>query len=142
MKLSILLTLTAVVAVQLLVRLPSIAGTTGTLSVKVVDAANNAVTGARVSTTSVSQTAVGLTDARGFFGFVNLSPDTYTVVASKQGYNSTSLSGVTVVADQNISLDIVLQASVKLLGKVVTSSTANVVNKSITGDLYSVNAQA
>jgi len=142
MKRCLVLTLVVTFAFQLLGNTPSIAGTTGTLTVKIVDAANNAVAGAKVSTTSSSQTTVGLTDVRGFFGFVNLSPDTYTVVASKQGYNSTTISGVTVVADQNVSLDIVLQASVRLLGKVVTSSTANVVNRSITGDLYSVNAQA
>ena len=54
------------------------AGTTGTLSVRVVDLHVVPVAGAKVSVSSPSQTATGVTDARGFFGFVNLSPDTYT----------------------------------------------------------------
>jgi hypothetical protein len=127
---------------QLLCSYPSIGGTTGTLSVKVLDATGASVSGAKLSATSPSQAATGVTDAHGFFAFVNLSPDTYTVVASKQGYESTTLTGVTIQADQTFSLDVTMQTTARLLGTVTTSATANVVNKGVTGDLYSVNAQA
>jgi outer membrane receptor protein involved in Fe transport len=116
------------------------AGTTGTLSVKVLDAHLAPVAQAKVSATSPSQSAVGLTDAGGFFGFINLSPDTYSVSASKEGFTSTSVEGVTVQADQTTRIQIVLQTEAKLLGRITTTGQA-IVNKSVTGDLYSVNAQ-
>ncbi len=117
------------------------AGTTGTLSVRVVDVHVVPVAGAKVSVASPSQNATGVTDARGFLGFVNLSPDTYTVVASKEGYSPTSVEGVTIQADQNTFVQILLQVQVTLLGRVVTSAQA-IVNKSVTGDLYAVNSKA
>src|SRR5579872_4295240 len=127
---------------QLLWACPSNAGTTGTLTVKIVDSSGAAISAAKVSAVSPSQATTGVTDVHGFFAFVNLSPDTYTVVASKQGYDSTTIAGVTIQADQTSSLDITLQLTARLLGKITTSATANVVNKAVTGDLYSVSAQS
>ena len=117
------------------------AGTTGTLSVKVVDSHSAPLAGARISATSPSQTITGVTSARGVFDAVNIPPDTYAVVASKDGFTTTSVEGVTVEADQTASVKITLQAEARLLGRVVTTSQT-LVNRSVTGDLYSVNAQA
>ncbi len=117
------------------------AGTTGTLSVSVVDSRSAPLAGVKISASSPSQTVSGVTNARGIFAAVNVSPDTYAVVASKEGFTTTSVVGVTVLADQTASVRIALQAEAKLLGRITTTSQA-VVSKSVTGDLYSVNAQA
>jgi len=127
---------------QLVCSCPSIAGTTGTLSVKVADSSGATVSGAKLSATSPSQAVTGITDAHGFFAFVNLSPETYTIVASKQGFEPATIAGVTIQADQTFSLNVTLQTTARLLGKITTSANANVVNRAVTGDLYSVNAQA
>lgn len=119
----------------------SIAGTTGTLSVKVLDTNGAPIAAAKVSATAPSQTAFGVTDAGGFFGFVNLSPDTYAVVASKEGYAASSVYGVTVQADQTTSIQVVLSTQARLLGRVVTTGQA-IVSKSVTSDVYAVNTQA
>jgi hypothetical protein len=108
----------------------------------VVDPSGAPVAAAKISVVSPSQNATGLTDLRGFFGLVNLSPDTYTVVASKEGFAPTTIAGATVQADQTTSIQVVLQAQARLLGRIVTSASQAVVNRNVTGDLYAVNSQS
>jgi TonB dependent receptor/Carboxypeptidase regulatory-like domain/TonB-dependent Receptor Plug Domain len=121
---------------------PAFAGTTGTVSVRVVDIRNAPVAAARVEATSPSQNERGVTDAGGFVGLVNLSPDTYTLTVTRDGFNTLTIYGVTVQADQTTSVRVTLQPSIKLLGRVSVRENQTLVNRSVTGDLYSVNAQA
>jgi len=80
---------------------PAIAGTTGGLHGHVVDAATGApIAGAKVAATSPSQNETVTTDAGGVFVFISLSPDTYTITVTKDGYDIASLPGITVVSDQ------------------------------------------
>ncbi|HXW75786.1 MAG TPA: carboxypeptidase-like regulatory domain-containing protein, partial [Candidatus Eremiobacteraceae bacterium] len=73
------------------------AGTTGGLHGKVFDTASGApIVGALVSATSPSQNESVTTDSTGEFVFISLSPDTYTLTASKDGYNTASETGVSV----------------------------------------------
>jgi hypothetical protein len=119
----------------------SLAGTTGNISGHVTDDRGNPIGYARVTASSPAQTASGQSDSHGFFSILNLSPDTYTVTASKDGFDTISIAGVTVQADQTASIGITLHPTARSLGKVLVSSTASVVSKTVTGDLYSVNAQ-
>jgi hypothetical protein len=121
---------------------PALAGTTGGISGRVVDPSGNPISGARVSAASPSQSAATTSDPRGFYSMLNLSPDTYAVTASKDGFDSATVAGVTVQADQSVALIVTLQPTVHVIGHVTTTATVTAVSKSTTGDLYAVNAKA
>ncbi|HYK53552.1 MAG TPA: TonB-dependent receptor [Candidatus Eremiobacteraceae bacterium] len=121
---------------------PAFAGTTGGISGHVVDDSGAPLAGAKVTAASPSQTANATTDAKGFYSILNLSPDTYSVTATKDGYDAVTVSGFTVQADQSTRADFALKASAKVIGHVTTSAQVSVVSHTVTGDLYAVNAQA
>src|SRR5579864_7072387 len=120
----------------------TLAGTTGNITGTVRDQNGNAIASARVTVASPSATQTLTTSASGFYSALNLSPDTYVVTASKDGYDPASVFGITVQADQTSRADVTLKPATKVLGRVVTTATASVVSRTITGDLYAVNAQA
>jgi hypothetical protein len=123
--------------------LPVAAGTTGTLRGRVVDSSTGApVADAKIAASSPSQSETGVSDSSGFFSFLSLSPDTYTVTASKPNYEVASVSGVTIISDQVRSVSISLQAVVRTLATVSTRGTASLVRPGTTSDVYSVNAAA
>jgi hypothetical protein len=95
-----------------------LAGTTGAISGSVVDAqSNQPVAGAQVSAASPSQTATTTTDATGRFSFLSLAPDTYIVsVAASSTRDTASISGVTVQADQTISVSLQQPLKLKQIG--------------------------
>ena len=117
------------------------AGTTGVISGKVLDEHNAPVAAAKVTATSPSQTASGITNGAGFFSLLNLSPDTYTVTLVKAAYETTSVPGITVQADQISHVDVVMHSALHTIGRVTTTAQAGLVSKNVTGDLYTVNAQ-
>ncbi|MBC5824832.1 MAG: TonB-dependent receptor [Candidatus Eremiobacteraeota bacterium] len=118
------------------------AGTTGSISGRVRADGGAPLANARISVVSASQTAIATTDVRGFYSLLNMTPDTYIVTASKEGYDSASSSGITVQADQNSAADFSLHATTRVLGRIITTAQGTVVNKSVTGDLYTVGAAA
>src|SRR5579864_3070281 len=97
-----------------------LAGTTGGLSGTVVDATSSKpITGAHISVASPSQAATATTDATGRFSFVSLAPDTYTVsVAATATYDTATVSGVTVQADQELTLSLQQAPKLKVIGTV------------------------
>ena len=119
-----------------------LAGTTGSIAGVVTDENGHAIAAASVTASSPSQTVHGVTDSRGFYSLLNLSPDTYAITASKDGYDPTTLYGLTVQADQITKGDVSLHVTAKVLGHVTATAQASVVNKTVTGDLYAVNSQA
>lgn len=136
----------AFVAVLLLVAMLAqgtwaLASTTGGISGSVVDTATGAaVANATVTANSASQTATATTDAGGNFHFLTLAPDTYTVSATKTGYNSASRTGVTVFADQTFTMTIGITASLRTIANVTARAAGNLVKPGTTSDVYSVNA--
>ena len=120
----------------------ALAGTTGGISGHVADDKGAPIAGARVTATSPSQSATATSDARGFYSILNLSPDTYALTSSKDGYDPVTVNGITVQADQNARADLAMSPSAKVIGHITTSATVSVVSKNTTGDLYAVNAQA
>ncbi len=118
----------------------SIASTTGSLTGTVVDAATKApIAGAAVSVTSPSQVAHVTTDASGRFTFISLAPDTYTLSAEREGYDIVAIAGISVFADQNQTIPVALQKSLKQIARVTSRSSLSPVRPGTGTDVYSVN---
>ena len=116
------------------------AGTTGTLRGHVVDVSTQApIAGVVVIAASPSQTAQSVTDSAGAFSFISLSPDTYTVSASKSGYEPQSQPGVSIVADQSATVSLMLQKALKTIARTTSRSVQSLVRSGVTSDVYSVN---
>jgi hypothetical protein len=120
----------------------ALAGTTGNIQGHVTDQNGNPLSGVKVTASSPSQSGTATTGSNGFYAILDLSPDTYSVTGSKDGYNTTTVYGITVQADQTASADLKMSTAIKTIGHITTTATATVVSKTITGDLYSVNSRA
>jgi hypothetical protein len=122
---------------------PAHAGTTGTLRGRTLDVTSGApVAGVKVTASSPSQSETVVSDASGFFSFISLSPDTYALTGSKDGYEVATLQGVTVISDQSRSVTLNLQQKVRTLATVSARSSASLVRPGTTSDVYSINAAA
>ncbi len=136
----------AFVAVLLLVAMVcqvtwALAGTTGGISGTLTDSSNGKpVSDAKVTASSPSQTASTTTDAGGHFSFLNLAPDTYTVSAEKDQYTPANVGGVTVFADQNVTVSLSTQPALKTIARITSRAAGNLVKPGTTADVYSVNA--
>jgi hypothetical protein len=118
----------------------TLAGTTGALTGYVLQPSGGPIADAKVTASSASESTATTTDVRGHFAFLSLNPDTYTLTASKDGYQTTSQPGVTVIADNTRTITITVQPAVKTLGVVTTRAAAALVKPGTTSDVYSVNA--
>ncbi len=119
---------------------PLLAGTTGTLAGIVVNSSGAPLAGALVTAASPSQTVTVTTDASGRFTFLSLAPDTYSISAGKQGFETASITGVSVFADQVQTLRVTLAPSLKTIARVTARSTMDLVKPGTTTDVYSVNS--
>ncbi len=118
-----------------------LAGTTGGLNGTAVDASGTGIPNAKIAVVSPSQSATTQTDATGHFSFISLAPDTYVVSVEKENYEPASISGVTILSDQNQTIRLQTQAKLKLIGsQTVRNNTGNLVKAGTTSDVYSVNA--
>ncbi len=120
----------------------ALAGTTGGITGVITDTAGSPVAGASVKAVSASQSANGTSDASGRFNFLSLAPDTYTVSIEKEGYQPISYAGVTVFADNNLTLSFKMEKTLKTIAKVSATSAGNLVKSGVGADIYSVNSQA
>jgi hypothetical protein len=133
---------TAVAALVLAAALPltTKAGTTGTLTGSVVEATTGApIGGVVVVANSPSQTAQTTTDAAGRFSFISLGPDTYTVNATKTGYQPQSQPGVSVVSDQSAHVQLVMLKAMATIAHTTSRANTSLVHSGVTSDVYSVN---
>jgi len=116
------------------------AGTTGTIVGRIVDQNSGAaVAGANVSVASPSQSESSTTDANGSFRFLSLAPDTYAVTVERTGYETLSLGGVTVQADQTQTLNRALVPRLQRIGGTTARRATDLVKPGTTSDVYSVN---
>jgi hypothetical protein len=119
----------------------ALAGTTGTITGTITDTSTGKpVSGAKISAVSPSQSATTTTDAGGHFTFLGLAPDTYTLSSEKEGYASASVAGVTVFADQSVTVSLTTQSQLKTIARITSRSAGNLVKPGTTSDVYSVNA--
>ena len=116
------------------------AGTTGAITGIVVSTTKAPVAGATILAVSASQTATVTTDAAGRFGFLSLAPDTYTITASKTGFETSSLTGVSIFADQLQTIRVTLAPSLRTIAHVTARSSMDLVKSGTTNDVYSVNS--
>jgi Carboxypeptidase regulatory-like domain len=118
----------------------ALAGTTGTLTGTIVDAATKTpIAGAAVTATSPSQVARATTDSSGRFSLLSLAPDTYVVSIERPGYESLSIVGISIFADQTQSIPIAIQRSLKQIAHVTSRSSIIPVRPGTGTDVYSVN---
>ena len=119
-----------------------LAGTTGSLSGTVTDpSTNQPVTGAHVSAASPSQSVSTTTDTTGHYAFLSLAPDTYTIsVDASSGRDAVSVSGVTVQADQALSVNLSQPQRLKQIGSVTSRAASALVKPGTVADVYSINA--
>jgi|GEM_PF-646936 len=102
-------------------------GVTGILRGTVVDSKRNApVAGATVFVRAGSGSYKGTTDAHGFFAFLALPPDTYSVLVSAKNYIDQTLTGVTVFGDETLQLGTIkLVAGIKTIATVTSRSSTS-----------------
>jgi len=133
----------AVFAVSLLPG-PALAGTTGSIVGRLVDQrSGSAIAGAAVTAASPSETERSISDASGGFRFLSLSPDTYTVTIERANYETLTLGGVTVQADQTQTLNRALAPRLQQIGSTTSRRASDLVKPGTTSDVYSVSgAQA
>jgi hypothetical protein len=87
----------------------ALAGTYGAIAGTVTDAKTGApVAGVALRVSSPSQTANVTTDSHGHYLVFSLLPDDYTLSAQKEGYQSLSVRGQSVEADQTQRYDLEL----------------------------------
>ncbi len=124
-----------------LLPLHSVAGTTGGITGRVVDAQTQVpVAGVVVTATAPSQTATSTTDAGGAYRFLSLAPDTYTITFAKAGYDPQAQPGLSVFADQVQTFNVAMVKSLQTIAHVTSQAAANLVKAGQTSDVYSVNA--
>ena len=116
---------------------PAHAGNTGALNGYVLMGVDTPVAGARVSATSPTESTTTVTSADGHFAFVALPPDTYSVSASKDGYETVRQDGVTVVEDNAVTVRLVTQP-IKTIGRVITVDRPSLLAPSVVTDVYTV----
>jgi hypothetical protein len=117
------------------------AGTTGSITGTVVNTNTKApLAGVKIVAVSASQTETVITDAAGRFGLLTLAPDTYTITASRQGFDTVSLTGISVFADQVQTLRVTLAPSLRTIAHVTARSSMDLVKPGTTSDVYSVNS--
>ena len=108
-----------------------IAGTTGKISGKVIDAENGEpLIGANVLI--LGTTLGAATDFEGNYFIINIPPGRYEVKASIIGYSSLSIQNVKVSVDQTTKLNFELQQEAVEIGDVVILATRPIVQKDLT----------
>jgi hypothetical protein len=118
----------------------AVAGTTGSVTGTIVDAASGRpIADARVVALSPSQRSSTTTNASGRFTFLSLAPDTYTLSVDKSGYEPQSIAGISVFADQSQTIPVSLRQSLKEIAHVTSRSSISPVRAGTGTDVYSVN---
>ena len=97
------------------------------------------VAGAQVTALSPSQSATATTDATGHFAFLTLAPDTYTITATKTGYQPQSIPGQTVFADSVQTVSVRILKALRTIAHVTSTGTGSLVKSGTTADVYSIN---
>ena len=119
-----------------------LAGTTGEITGTITDASTKApLPGVRVSAVSPTGQYSTKTDAKGFFSFTGVTPDTYTVSFELTGYQPSSTTGVNVFADQVATVSVPLAKSLKTIGSVTARSPGGAYQPTQTQDTYTVTSQ-
>jgi hypothetical protein len=121
--------------------LPAYAALTGSINGTVTDPKGIPLPGVAVTAVSPTDRATATTDAKGFFSMTGLQPDTYTLSFELQSYEPSALTGVTVSAEQIVSLTQIISKSLKQIGRVAAHGRGSAFQPNQTTDTYTVTNQ-
>src|SRR5579872_5444015 len=124
-----------------MVTVPAEAGTTGGIQGHVYDSAGRPLAAVSVSAVAPSGRFTTTSASDGFYAFNGLPVDTYALTFVKDGYETASIPGVTIVQDQATRMNAHLTSGVKSLGRVTVRGTTALVQPTVTADTYVVNQQ-
>ena len=120
---------------------PARAGTTGSIQGHVLDSSGHPVADVKVTAAAPSGHFSTTSTNDGFYAVNGLPVDTYTLTFSKDGFDTTTVPGVTVVQDQATRINARLQVGPKSLGRVTVRGSTALVQPTVTADTYVVNQQ-
>jgi hypothetical protein len=116
--------------------------TTGTIQGTITASQGNTkLAGVQVTATAASGRYTATTDPNGFFTMSGVTPDTYNITFSRTGYETFTLTGVTVVQGQIANASTALNQSLQRIGRTQSRSTAGAFQPTQTVDQYNVNTQ-
>jgi len=115
---------------------------TGTIQGTITDSQGNTkLAGVQVAAVAPSGRYSATTDNNGFFSMNGVTPDTYSVSFSRTGYETYTLSGVTVVQGSIAPVSMALNKSLQRIGRTQARSTTGAYQPSQTVDAYNVGTQ-
>ncbi|HEV2738515.1 MAG TPA: TonB-dependent receptor [Candidatus Elarobacter sp.] len=115
---------------------------TGNIQGTITDSQGNTkLAGVAVSAVAPSGRYSATSDQNGFFNVNGVSPDTYTITFTTKGYETYSLTGVTVVQGQTANATAALNKSLANIGRTQARSTTGAFQPTQTTDQYNVGVQ-
>jgi hypothetical protein len=136
-------TVAVIFALAMFQSLPALAGTTGGVTGRVIDAQTRMpVAGAIVAAAAPSGSATATTNAQGSYALLSLAPDTYTLTVEVAGYETLVQQGVTIQADQTQTLPLAIAKLLQTIGRTTSRSSTDLVKPGTTSDTYSIGAAA
>ncbi|MBD5656085.1 MAG: TonB-dependent receptor, partial [Candidatus Eremiobacteraeota bacterium] len=121
---------------------PVLAALTGTISGTVTDVVSKApLPGVKVTAVAPTGRATVTTDAHGFFSLTGLQPDTYTISFELPGFAPSVATGVTINAEQDISLNQTISKEPRTIARVTARSAGSAYQPNQTTDTYTVTSQ-
>ena len=115
----------------------ALAGTTGKIAGKVVDA-QNGETLLGVNVVVVGTSLGASTNIDGEYYILNIPPGSYELRASAVGYTPVATNGVVVTVDQTTRIQFKLQSQTVQIGDVVVTASRPIVQKDLTSTVSSV----
>ena len=121
---------------------PADAATTGQIQGVVTDAqTHQPIEGAKVTAVAPTGTYHSTSNAKGVFTIAGVTPDTYVVTVTAEGYVMVNIPGITVTIDETSQVPVTLAHTVKSLATVRVRSNSSAFQPSQTVDRYNINAQ-
>jgi len=115
---------------------------TGTIQGTVTSSQGNTkLAGVQVTAVAPSGRYSATTDPTGFFTIQGVTPDTYAISFSRTGYETFTLTGVTVVQNQIANASTALNQSLQRIGRTQSRSQTGAFQPTQTTDQYNVGTQ-
>ena len=128
------------IAILLLCACGALAGTTGKISGKIVDAQTKEGL-AGVNVLIVGTTMGGASDVDGEYFILNIPPGTYSLKASAVGYTPVTVGSVNVTVDQTTRITFTLQSTAVEVGEVTVTASRPIVQRDLTSTVSSVSSE-
>ncbi len=133
-------TCVSLIVAMVLCALQALAGTTGKIAGKVVDArSKEGLVGVNIIIVGTNMGAA--TDVDGNYFIINIPPGTYTLRASYVGYTPSVVENVQVSVDQTTRIDFTLSEEAVQVGAVEVVASQPIVQKDLTSTTATVNSE-